>query len=378
MRPREPLNLPPLADLAARLGLTVGRGGFGPCPGCGAARRGAGDPRVPVGVYGAGRDRWRCQAGGCEAGGDAVALLAYVRCGEQPSAGDPRWPAILAELRGADPVPVSRLAPRPPPVAAPVEGPDRAEVAALWAACAPVDATPADPAARWLSVSRGLSVARIAALDLARVLPGLAYPWPRWVPSLGMDRAAWLAVYRLAAPVYNARGELAALRFRAVDRYPPDALNVPPPGCRIEDRNGRRVLVAHVRGEDRELPKALAARGVGKASGLVLADPLGVALLRGALEYEGVRWNGLVVIVEGEPNLWAYATRTGRVANGETFAAFGVEAGSWTAAHAARIPDGARVLVATDDDNTGDGYAATVNATLRGRCKVRRERRQHA
>jgi len=370
---RAPLDVPDLAELAARLGLTAGRGGFGPCPGCGAARRGAGDPRVPVGVYGAGRDRWRCQAGGCGAGGDALALLAYVRCGENPRAGDPRWPAILAELRGADPVPVSRTAPKPPPVAAPVEGPDRAEVAALWAACTPLDADPREPAARWLNVRRGLDAERIAALDLARVLPGPAYPWPRWVPSLGMDRAAWLAVYRLAAPVYDARGELAALRFRAVDRYPPDGLDVPPPGCRIEDRNGRAVLVAHVRGEDRELPKALAAVGCGHAAGLVLADPLGVALLRGE---GGARWDGRVIIVEGETDLWAVATAQ-RGATGASYAAFGVEAGSWIAAHAARIPDGARVLVDTDADPAGDRYFETVKATL-SRCKVRRKSRVYA
>jgi 5S rRNA maturation endonuclease (ribonuclease M5) len=309
-----------------------------------------------------------------------VALLAYARCGENPGAGDPRWPAILAEMRGADPVPVSRTSPRPPvsPVAAPVEGPALAEVAALWAACSPLDADPREPAARWLNVRRGLDAERIAALDLARVLPGPAYPWPRWVPSLGMDRAAWLAVYRLAAPVYNAAGELAALRFRAVDRYPPDALNVPPPGCRIEDRNGRAVLVAHVRGEDRELPKALAAVGCGHAAGLVLADPLGVALLRGKLEDEGMRWDRRVVIVEGEPDLWAYATAMSRTRNGASYAVFGHMAGAWTDAHAARIPDGARVLVETDDDDAGDRYAETVRDTLKGRCNVTRRRSNDA
>ena len=380
---RAPLDVPDLAELAARLGLTVGRGGFGPCPGCGAARRGAGDPRVPVGVYGAGRDRWRCQAGGCDAGGDAVALLAYVRCGENPGAGDPRWPAILAELRGADPVPVSRPAPRPAPVSPVAAPPDRAEVAALWAACSPLDVLEDnDPALRWLRCRRGLSVEGIAALDLARAMPA-AGTLPAWVPSLGIARATWRAVYRLAVPVYDARGMLAALRFRAIDRYPLDA---PPPGCRVEARNGRAVLVAPlwtppgepVQGEDRELPKALAARGCGHAAGLVLADPLGVALLRGELEDGGVRWDGRVVIVEGEPDLWAYATAMSRARNGASYAVFGHMAGAWTAAHAARIPDGARVLLATDDDDAGDRYAETVRDTLKGRCNVARRRSNDA
>jgi 5S rRNA maturation endonuclease (ribonuclease M5) len=385
---RTPLDVPDLAELAARLGLTVGRGGFGPCPVCGAVRRGRGDPRPPLTIYKGGG--WGCLAG-CHlgdgkssTGGDAVALLAYVRCGEQPRAGDPRWPAILAELRGADPVPVSRSSPRPaPPVAAPDPGPDRAEVAALWAACTPLDMLKDnDPALRWLRC-RAFSVEGIAALDLARAMPA-AGKLPPWVPTLGIVNATWRAVYRFAAPVYDARGELAALRFRAVDSYPPDGLNVPPPGCRFEDRNGRRVLVAPlwtphgepVRGET-DLPKALAARGCGRAAGLVLADPVGVDLLRGTLK-DAWRWDGRVIIVEGETDLWAMSTVSGRANNGSSYAVFGHMAGAWTAAHAARIPDGARVLVATDDDDAGNRYFETVKATLRHRCKVGRERRNNA
>jgi 5S rRNA maturation endonuclease (ribonuclease M5) len=234
-----------------------------------------------------------------------------------------------------------------------------------------------DPASLWLSTYRGLSVDGIAALDLVRVLPK-TYRWPRWVPTLGMDRDAWLQVYRLAVPTFTASGELAALRFRAVDRVGPRW--TAPAGCRIEDRNGRAALVTTVRGKDRELPKALASVGVGHGAGLVMADPMGLALLRGTREDDGVRWDGRVVIVEGEPDLWAVAASGGnriqRHGDGfQTFAAFAVEAGSWTAEIAARIPDGARVLVWTDLDDAGDRYAAAVNASLTHRCDVLRATR---
>ena len=370
---RDPVALPDLTDLASRLGLALGRGGFGPCPSCGADKRGGGDRRSPIRIYG---QRWHCHAVGCGAGGDALALLAWVRCGECPPKGDPRWRSLLDEIRGGDAVPMSRraLVPVPKPVAV-VERPDPAEVAALWAACKPFEDR--DIAARFLRLRRGLNVDVMTDLDLARVLPEAGFPWPRWVSSLGMDRAAWRAVYQIAVPAFNARGELASLRYRAVTHYPPDQSNIPPPGCWHVEREGRSPdLMTRVHGEDRKLEKSLASRG--SAAGLVLADPIGLALLRGAREDEGMRWSGLVVFAEGEPDMWAYATKAGRCKNGETYAVFGIEAGSWTAEHAERIPDGARVLLETHDDAAGDRYADQIAATLAGRCTIKRQRKQHA
>ncbi len=382
---------PPVLDVATRLGLEVRRDGFGPCPVCGAARRGSTDGRPPLTcALRAGGERWRCWASGCAARGGSVALVAAVRLGEIPGKGDPRWTAVYAELR--DDTPATRASrpsgcsPRATP-AHPVQvfprgntqsHPDPASVAELWAACTPLNPVDRDPAILWLSTYRGLSVDGIAALDLVRVLPK-TYRWPRWVPTLGMDRDAWLQVYRLAIPAFTASGELAALRFRAVDRVGPRW--TAPAGCRIEDRNGRAALVTTVRGKDRELPKALASVGVGHGAGLVMADPMGLALLRGTREDDGVRWDGRVVIVEGEPDLWAVAASGGNriQRHGDvffkTFAAFAVEAGSWTAELAARIPDSARVLIWTDLDDAGDRYAAAVNASLTHRCDVLRATR---
>ena len=38
--------------------------------------------------------------------------------------------------------------------------------------------------------------------------------------------------------------------------------------------------------------------------------------------------------------------------------------GTWSDELAARIPDGARVTIATDADNAGDGYAAMLHSQL--------------
>jgi hypothetical protein len=90
---------------------------------------------------------------------------------------------------------------------------------------------------------------------------------------------------------------------------------------------------------------------------------------------DGVRWDGAVLVAEGETDLWAAVSKPGRFREGGTFAGFAVVAGSWTADVAARIPDGARVMVATDADPAGDDYAETVRATLAGRCTVYRKAR---
>lgn len=393
--------IPPVRDLATRLGLEVRRDGFGPCPVCGAARRSRTDTRPPLtSGQRADGERWRCWASGCPARGGAVALLAAVRLGEVPSKGDPRWAAVYAELRDErtpQPFPrgksisaanADRVFPTGNTPTAPVSPhgdtanrPDPASVADLWAACLPLDPEDrVEPAIPWVSMYRGLSVDGIAALDLVRVLPQ-KYRWPRWVPTLGMDRDAWLQVYRLAVPTFSAAGELAALRFRAVDRAAPRW--TAPPGCRIEDRDGRAALVTTVRGRTRELPKALASVGVGHGAGLVMADPMGLALLRGQREDEGIQWDGRVIIVEGEPDLWAVATSSSRIqrhpeGSGSTFAAFAVEAGSWSTELAARIPDQARILVWTDLDDAGERYAAAVNASLTRRCTVLRATRPPA
>jgi len=351
----------PVEQVVATLGLRGRRGHFAPCPACGRTDKDACG-------YGHGKG-WRCFR--CDASGDALDLAARVLTGsrlrELPGERMGEVRAWYAARGWCDPdpgasrtasVPVPRRVPVPVPEPPP-DYPPAPEVAALWEACRPVTEALRDEWA-WLTLRRGLVLEDLAALDLVRLLPrDPAYPWPAWVPSLGMPRAEWLERYRFASPMYDATGALRSLRFRALThvREPdPDA-----PGT----LRWREVpmLARH---------KALATRGT--ISGLVLADPMGLALLRGERGVDGVTWDGRVVVHEGEPDLWTWATREGRAANGSTWASLGIVSGAWTEGIATRIPTGAKVAVRTHDDpdKTGDKYAERIRATLAERCNVRR------
>jgi len=48
--------------------------------------------------------------------------------------------------------------------------------------------------------------------------------------------------------------------------------------------------------------------------------------------------------------------------------------GSWSAAIAARIPNGSHVVIATDNDAAGDKYAEIIAASLSGRVYLERRR----
>lgn len=356
--------------VAAELGLDVRRRTFGPCPGCGAERRGGADRRPPCGF----RDGWSCFR--CDARGDALDLVARVVAGARL-----RELTLerMAEVRAwyaargwCDPAPggpaapvVARRAPAAPAEPAPVY-PPMAEVAALWSACAALTDVPwgyrgggrwADPAVPWLEKRRGLSCRELGALDLARLLPldPDAHPWPSWIPRLGMGRADWLQLYRLAVPMYDATGAMRSLRFRAVTA-------VCEPGA-----DGLRWRSLDVK----EHQKALAATGA-DVRGLALADPVGRALLAG--ELERAPWDGWVVVTEGEPDLWTWSTRQrrGMAPDALTWAMLGVVSGSWTEDLAARVPSGCKVSVRTHDDPAGDKYAERIRRTLAKRCEVRR------
>jgi hypothetical protein len=356
----------PVEQVAPTLGLSVRGRSFGPCPACNADRRGGSDRRHPCG-YGKG---WGCFP--CGAKGDALDLAAWRVGGARLR---DLTPERKAEVRAwyagqgwCDPAPGATGAPVAVPRRAPVVKPERppeyppeAEVAALWAACSPLDtASIRDPAVPWLEgcekPGRGLDCRALGALDLARLLPldPEAYPWPSWIPWLGMDRSEWLRVYRLAVPMYDHRGGLRALRFRAVTHVREPS---PEGGMRWRDL------------EVKAGKKALAASGM-TTSGLVLADPVGVALLRG--ELEGLPWDGWVSVCEGEPDLWTCSTamRRGKPDDAPTWATLGVVSGSWTDDLAARVPSGARVVVHTHADPRGNEYAERIRRSLAGRCEV--------
>ena len=87
------------------------------------------------------------------------------------------------------------------------------------------------------------------------------------------------------------------------------------------------------------------------ARGLVLADDAGRELLRGSANVTSV-W-----VAEGVPDFLSCASAWGDAAE-DCPAVLGIMAGSWTAAVAASVPDGARVTIATHHDDAGSKYAA--------------------
>jgi hypothetical protein len=172
-----------VAAVARELGREVVRAGIaGPCPCCGAERRGGDDKRPPVGVRPDGLG-WGCHR--CEARGDGPALAAAVllRTPKPDLAG---WGIVrdwyaargwceartaLGEAPRPRPAPVPMAAPVEPPRPPPVE-----EAAHLWsrAGRADLEAAPPSPAT-WLRRrlawgADGAAPEVLAALDLAWVL----------------------------------------------------------------------------------------------------------------------------------------------------------------------------------------------------------------
>ena len=182
---------------------------------------------------------------------------------------------------------------------------------------------------------RGLDPDTVELEVLARALPADA-PLPPWAWGAGN---AWPhSGHRLIIPLYDADGNLASLRARAV--------------------------VAGVE------PKSLAPAGH-TTRGAVMADLVGRVMLRGE---RSEAWNGAVVVVEGEPDFLTWGTNRSEAAE-EVPAVLGVESGAWTEAIAARIPTGARVALRTHHDVAGEKYALEIARTLAPRCQVFRSRR---
>ena len=304
-----------LSAVAARLGLDVRRGHRTTlaCPACGATRRGSQDRRLPVSAVGTGG--WRCWA--CGATGSTVDLVAYALEGARYSGGMTRvreWFGGSVEVdalpRAQAPTPERRLG--------------RGDVDRFLALTAPVE----DDAevAGWLA--RRLGGASAAVCSLVRALP-VGAPVPEWARYRG---ESWGGTgHRAIVPAWDAGGQAVGVRARLV----------------------RSTSSA---------PKTLPPAGYG-CGGLVLACPLGVAMLRGEAAVSRV------VICEGEPAWLAWVAASPATA---PWAVFGVGSGWWSQAHADRVPAGARVLVATDHDEAGQRYAEQVTRTLHGRAEISR------
>ncbi len=346
-----------IARLALAMGLQPGPNGQGwRCPVCGAEARGSGDPRGPVGLV-AGGLGWVCFR--CSAKGDAVALAAAIVTGStRPERGrwrDVRAAAACAGLCEPEANTTPTAAPRGrshahrvrAPAAAPTYPPS-AEVHALWAAG--VSVLEHAEVRGWLQ-RRAIDPLSVADSGLARALsPRRAVP--RWAWRSG---APWPEKYPLIVPMFDARGRLVTLHARAVGDVPPQEKATSPVGFELR--------------------------------GTVMADAVGLALLRGVALPTGESVPDLVrssvgilptadgslrcglVICEGVPDFLA-ATCTWSEGADVTPAVLGVIAGSWTKDVAARVPSGARVVIATHADQQGDRYAERIIETLGGRCDL--------
>lgn len=232
--------------------------------------------------------------------------------------------AELAHYTPLNPPPVRHEARRSPP-----RYPPQVEVADLWDRCGAPDEEPL--IADYLK-KRSLHGYELHDRDLARALqrrslPSWAQPWHR-------------SGHLLIAPAYDHRGDMRSLRA--------------------------------VRVIDSDRPKRLAPKGYA-IRGLVLADALGRLILRfGAVE----RWPTdrplQLIIVEGETDLWSWASRFSD-ADETAPAILGlIGPGSWTTAVASRVPNGAEVLIRTDLDGQGERYANEIRESLGGRCSIYR------
>ena len=211
------------------------------------------------------------------------------------------------------------------PSPAKLKRPPQDEVLALWEAAAPTDLTWA-PAPDWYLDGVSYLIKRlwhppaVAALDLARILPG-EYSWPKWWPW--GDRRIW----SLAMLAYEADGTPASIQARAIE----------------------------LRGEETKI-KARNPKGY-NAGELLFADQKGLAFLKG----EGTP-PATILLAEGLTDTLALALWTQYKA--EPTAVLGMVAGSAKALSRVAWRPGQTVVCFTDNDGAGDGYAEAARAAL--------------
>lgn len=383
------------AAVARALGLTEHRGHtWGPCPACGAERRGSTDPRGPIGAR---RDDAGFTCHRCNVTGDPVTLVAVHVTGEtRPTDWRPVLEAAaglgLCEARldtrqfGPFAAPRRRAPrPEPPPIRPPYD-----EVRALWDTARPISA---DAECRAYLVHRRpelfteAAIAVLEADDLVRCLP-LTGALPRWARGRA---GTWRDTgHRLLFRLWEPDGTLATLQARTI-RPDTKPKYLSPAGAEVIQTTA--ATPAGLRLLRSELPLgnvivcegmtdllALTASALPPMSPEVLARRCAYARTAGAEAVPVMR--GGLQGGSGRCYSCGDAAPVGRCAPCAEALALWAEAvpilatlaGAWTPAIAARIPSGSRVIIATDSDAAGDGYATKVHATLKGRCTVERYR----
>ena len=348
----EALRAATLGQVASDLGLTISRKHLPACPSCNQSKYGCGKV-----FRGEQFDRWKCHRPSCDAGGDAVSLVAWTLCGTGEPSPD-QWIQVREWFEGRGYLTrntprsrfervsaPSRVKPqtKQPKSVEPQRWPDTESLRDLWRQAGPVSEQP--EGAAWLA-EHCIPGNPVDLCSLARMLPKNARV-PRWARCAGHS---WPEAWRLLIPIYSLEGRCVSMAAR----------------CVLPDGKFKGVKECSPAGFTR--------------TGGVYADPMAVALLQGKTEHEGCRWNGEVVIAEGGKDYLTWAARAGRVTDsGETFAVMAIWQGAWSADIAARIPDGATVNIRTHPDDDGDKYAEAIAETLHKRCKlIRPERERYA
>ena len=341
--------------VAAMLGIEERGRTLTPCPLCGVEERGSTDKRGPLGLTADGAG-WTCFR--CRVSGDAVALVAARVLGKARPDGADDWRTVRAKCAelglcdgptGAAPV---RLRPMPTPrPAAPPVRPPSAELVALWdGACSPV-ASDAEVAA--FLRRRNLDPAEVERRELGRALDAAA-TLPAWARFKGRP---WTeSGHRLLVGLYDARGELVSVQARSILADVPKGEKAWNPAPVIDEAATLAARAENVWADPVWIRYEL--------GGAVMADARGLSLLRGSFPVPRK-----VYIAEGVPDFLTAATARRDPANAP--AVLGIVAGAWRPEFAVRIPQGARVVVATHNDPTGDAFAARIAATLAGRVVIR-------
>ena len=253
----------------------------------------------------------------------------HVRRALKQGRAEPReLPTELGDVQPTTPSRPVLPKPKPPPKRPPLD-----ELHALLSACVPV--TDDGEVATWLRDKRAISPDLVAERGLACALPkGTSVPiWADYWPRGG---------YRLLVPTWNAAGELASVRARSI-------------GTGTVKKGKSRAPTGY------------------DAGGLVAADDLAREVLQtgGLPSWWPAERRLELVFTEGEPD---YLTWAARIDHADTCspAVLGVGGGAWSDELAARIPDGALVVIRTHHDDTGNRYASKIHRSLAARCDVRR------
>lgn len=257
---------------------------------------------------------------GCDRGGTALDVLAATHGLAHDLSGAIFFRVLeLAEsLVGIDPGSSTGSSPIVPLRAfkAPRVPPPWRELYALWSASGMVwdDAE----AVAWIE-GRGLDPARTDDRGLARLIP-TGTDCPRW--AWGPDGSWSKSGHRLLVRTFDPSGAFVSMQARLIG--PGDRKSLWPAGF---------------------------------ASTGIFADELGQQLLATGTAPDWWR-KRVVIIAEGIPDWLTAATVYGDLADPP--AVFGIAAGTWTQAHADRVPDGCVVKAWTHHDNAGEKYLQEI------------------